>query len=332
MGSKVSLVILSDIHYAGPLEQTRGSDYEFHTIANPLLRNFVRLYRHYVWMREPLCQSHRLDQFLLEAGSPDYVIANGDFTCDSAFVGLADDAAFQSAAECVEKLRSRFGNKLLTVIGDHELGKVGLGGTGGGLRISSWKRATQELGLGQCWTLELGRYVLVGLVSSLVALPLLGKETLREELSEWERLREEHLAAVRRVFEGLSPEKRVLLFLHDPTALPFLWREDWVRARRHQIEQTIIGHLHSNLVFRVARLLSGMPRVERAGHTVRRLSSALRQARDWQPFKVRLCPALAGIELLQDGGYCVAELTREADQPVHFELRRLHPRPMRASE
>jgi hypothetical protein len=102
MGSKVSLVILSDVHYAGQLEQNRGSDYEFREISNPLLRKFIRLYRHYVWMREPLCQGYLLDQFLTQAGSPDYVIANGDYSCDSAFVGVADEAAFQSAAECVE--------------------------------------------------------------------------------------------------------------------------------------------------------------------------------------------------------------------------------------
>jgi hypothetical protein len=63
------------------------------------------------------------------------------------------------------KLRARFGSKLLTVIGDHELGKLGLGSSRGGLRISSWKRATQELGLGQCWALELGR-AFSGLASS----------------------------------------------------------------------------------------------------------------------------------------------------------------------
>jgi hypothetical protein len=35
--------------------------------------------------------------------------------------------------------------------------------------------------------------------------------------------------------------------------------------------------------------------------------------------------------LLKDGGYYVAELTKEADQPIHFEFRRLHRKPTRAS-
>ncbi len=40
-----SVVIISDIHYAGAAERARGRDYEFRAIANPLLRAFVRLYR-----------------------------------------------------------------------------------------------------------------------------------------------------------------------------------------------------------------------------------------------------------------------------------------------
>ena len=34
----VTIAILSDIHHAGPAERARGEDYEFRTIANPLLR------------------------------------------------------------------------------------------------------------------------------------------------------------------------------------------------------------------------------------------------------------------------------------------------------
>ncbi len=115
----------------------------------------------------------------------------------------------------------------------------------------------------------------------------------------------------------------MLLFCHDPTALPFLWREEAVRARLPQVEQTIVGHLHSNLVLWKSRLLAGMPAIGFLGHTVKRLSYALNEARHWRPFHVRLCPALAGIELLKDGGYYAAELDPEARRPARFEFHRM---------
>jgi hypothetical protein len=54
------------------------------------------------------------------------------------------------------------------------------------------------------------------------------------------------------------------------------------------------------------------------------MSAALHEARYWKPFNVRLCPSLAGIELLKDGGYYTAELDAEARQPAWF---RFHPLP-----
>src|SRR5439155_16539093 len=111
-------------------------------------------------------------------------------------------------------------------------------------------------------------------------------------------------------FTELQPNQRVMLFCHDPTALPFLWREDAVRSKLPQIEQTVIGHLHSGLILWKSRVLAGIPRIGFLGHTAKRLSAALSEARSWQPFHGRLCPALAGIELLKDGGYLTAELGR----------------------
>jgi hypothetical protein len=70
-----------------------------------------------------------------------------------------------------------------------------------------------------------------------------------------------------------------------------------------QVAATIIGHLHSPLVFWKSRLLAGAPPVRFLGHAVRRMTEALHQARTWRPFRVHLCPSLAGIELLKDGGY-----------------------------
>jgi hypothetical protein len=67
-----------------------------------------------------------------------------------------------------------------------------------------------------------------------------------------------------------------------------------------------------------------MPPIRFLGHTVQHLSTALSEARLWRPFNVRLCPALAGIELLKDGGYLTAQLDPEARQPACFRFHRLH--------
>ena len=319
-----TLGILSDIHYASAAEQARGEDFEYRTIPNPLARAFANWFRHYIWQRAPLRQNHLLDQFVERGASFDYVIANGDYSCDTAFVGVSDDAAYQSARECLQNLRHRFGANLRANYGDHELGKISTFGHRGGIRLASWRRTRDDLGLPAFWQLDIGSYTLLGCVSTLVALPVFEAETLPAERPEWERLRTEHLAEIRGAFATLPPRQRVLLFCHDPTALPFLWRDETIRARLPQIEHTIVGHLHTNLVLWQSRLLAGMPPIRFFGHTVRRLSTALNQARLWRPFHVRLCPALAGIELLKDGGYCTIELDPEARQPARF---RFHPLP-----
>ena len=318
-----TLGILSDIHYASPAEQARGGDYEYRDLRNPVQRFLIRLHRHYLWLREPLQQNHLLDRFLDLAGPMDYVVANGDYSCDTLCVGLSDEASFQSASTCLGKLRARFGERLLANFGDHELGKINLAGNYGGMRLASYHRAVGELGLQPFWRLDLGRYSLLGVVSTLVALPLFGKDMLAEERPEWERLRERHLEEIRHAFAALEPDRRVLLFCHDPTALPFLGAEESVRAKVAQIEHTIIGHLHTNLVFRQAHLLAGMPVLGFLGHTVQRMTHALHEARLWRPFRVRLCPALAGVELLKDGGFFRVQLDLAGDRPARFEFVRI---------
>ena len=324
MPDSVTIGIVSDIHYAGALEQARGDDFESRIIPNPVLRQLVRLHRRFLWMNRPLGQSYLLDRFLQRIGPCDYLIANGDYSCNTGFTGVSDEAVFQSVAECLGKLRHQFGERLRANFGDHELGKLSFFGGHGGMRLASWRRATQELGLEPFWRLEIGNYVLIGLVSSLVGLPVYEADALPAEWREWQRLREEHLEEVRRAFTGLRAEQRVLLFCHDPTALPFLWRQEAVRAKVGQIEQTVIGHLHSNLVLWKSRILAGMPRVGFLGHTARRLSTALNDARHWRPFNVRLCPALAGIQLLNDGGYYTVALDPQARREAEFCF---HPMP-----
>jgi hypothetical protein len=320
MGTEIRIGIVSDIHYASAAEQARGDHYETAGLRNPLLKLFVRSYRRFVWLHEPFKKNYLLDRFLAQAPGFDYVVANGDYSCDSAYLGLSDDAACQSARECLQKLRAAFGDRLLINFGDHELGKLSLFGGRGGMRLASWHRALDQLSLQPFWQVPVGNYVILGIVSSLVALPVFEADLLNEERAGWDALRAEHLGKIRGAFAALRPDQRVLLFCHDPTALPFLWREPVVQARTAQIEQTIIGHLHSNLILWKSRRLAGLPRITFLGHTAKRLSSALREARYWKPFRVRLCPSLAGIELLKDGGYLTATLDPGIARPARFEF------------
>lgn len=293
------------------------------SISNPARRLAVRLYRDYFWQRNAFAHNHLLDLFLDQPATPDFVIANGDYSCDSGFVGVSDPAAFASAAECLGKLRSRFAPNFAAIFGDHELGKKPLGADLGGLRIESYHRARAGLGLEPFWKVTFGHYVLIGVVSTLVSLPVFEPELLPDELPEWQELREQHLEQMRAAFSALQPGQRVLLFCHDPTALPFLWREQAVRDKLPQVERTIIGHLHSNLILLKSRVLAGMPVIRFLGHTPTRLSSALREARCWKFFRVLLCPSLSGIELLRDGGYYTAQIDPLAREPATFQFHRL---------
>ena len=312
-----TILVLSDIHYGSDAERQRGN-YEVNAIPNRSQRVAVRLYRHFIWMRHPFAHNQMLDRFVQCAGNADLVVANGDYSCDSAFVGVSDDAACQSARECLGKLRSGLGDRLRTVIGDHELGKVALAGGQGGLRLESWHRSIGELALEPFWTHDIGPWTLVGVTSSLLALPIYEKEVLPGEWDEWQRLRAAHLDQIEAAFAALKPDRRVILFCHDPTALPFLAQSPAVQSRLPQIALTVIGHLHTRLVFWPSQILAGLPAVTWMGPSIRRYTSALSKAREWKPFNLQLCPALAGIELFKEGGYL--RLTLHPDQPRRHEL------------
>ena len=316
------VAIVSDIHRASAVERARGDDYESRHVKSALIRAFMRAYRDFIWLRRPLDQNHLLDAFVERAGAPDYVVANGDYSCDTAFVGVSDDGARESARECLQKLRQRFAPNFQATLGDHELGKMRTFGRLGGMRLASWHRARQELGLQPFWQVELGNRVLMGVASSLVAFPAFESDALPAERPEWQALREQHLAEIRAAFAALKPQQRVLLFCHDPTALPFLLCEEAVRAKILQVELTVIGHLHSRLILWKSGLLAGMPPIHFLGHTVKRFSTALSQGRQWRPFNVKLCPSLAGIELLKDGGYCTIEWDKSERDAAQF---RFHP-------
>lgn len=322
MAKPLTLLIVSDIHYACDREKARGR-YESKAASNPAFRLLIKFFRHFVWLRDPFAHNHLLDRVVNPPEESDWVVANGDFSCDSAFVGVMDDAACQSAAECLGALRNRFGDRFLATFGDHELGKTSLSGGRGGLRLASWHRAIDELKLRPFWKLRLGKRVLVGVASSVVAMPVYELEALPEERTGWDEIRKAHMAEIEAGFAGLKPDDKVLLFCHDPTALPFLWENETVRAKIGQIERTVIGHLHTNILLWKSRMFAGMPPIHCAGVALRRMTSALNQARHWKHFRVLLCPSLAGIQLRRSGGYYLARLDPDGVEPLRFEFQKI---------
>ncbi len=320
MRATTEVFIVSDLHYASAAERARGFT-EFQIISNPLLRLFVRAYRHFFWCRNQFSHNHLLDRFITAAADADVVVANGDYSCDTAFVGVSDAAAFESAQQCLTRLRERFGPRLNVTMGDHELGKTSIFGGRGGMRLASWDRVQNDLMIQPCWQRELGAYVLLGVASSVIALPAFERDTLPEERTRWQEIRREHLLSIEQALAKLSPNQKLILFCHDPTALPYLWREPTIQSRLAQIEATIIGHLHSPLILWKSRLLAGMPPLSFLGYSIHRMSAALRKARTWRHFNVRLCPAVAGIELLKDGGFAQLTLDESGQKPLRFEVR-----------
>jgi hypothetical protein len=318
----VRLAIVSDIHHASPQEAARRKTM-FDPISGPARRWFVQQYRARLWLRDPFAHNHLFDRFLDESRGVDYAIANGDYSCDSAYIGVSDDAAFASADLCLSRLRQQFNTNFQATFGDHEIGKKMLAAEQGGLRLASFHRAKRELKLETCWTVEVGRYLLIGVTSTLAALPLYEAEALPEERAEWRSLRDEHMEAIERLFDAVRSEQRILLFCHDPSALPFLGRLPSVVRRLPQLERTIIGHLHSPALVRLSAMMAGMPVINFLGHTPRRLSGAVREARHWKPFRVLLCPSLTGLQLLKDGGYYTVELDRDAAVAPRFQFHAL---------
>jgi hypothetical protein len=319
MAKPTRILICSDIHYACDLEKAR-ENYETKGIANPLQRAIVSSYRRYFWLRDPFAHNDLLSHVLAPPFEPDLVVANGDYSCDSAFIGVSDPAAQESARECLGKLRERFPGKLLATYGDHELGKMSLCGGHGGLRLQSLEVAQRELQLEPLWTRRIGRYVLIGVTSSLIAMPVYERETLPSERPAWWELRRQHLHGIEAVFNALGGDERLILFCHDPTALPYLWELESIRRKEPQIERTVIGHLHGSLILKQSRILSGMPKIVFCGQAIRRMSSALSRGKDWRHFRVLLCPSLAGLQITKRGGFYSAEVDPEGKIPARFEL------------
>ena len=322
MSQRVTIAVVSDIHYAGPAERQRP-DYELDVIPGRLKRLARKTYRDWVWLRDPFAHNDLLDRALAAARGADWLVANGDYSCDSGFIGVADPAAYESAALCLGKMRSAFPGRTRFSFGDHELGKKPLGAEAGGLRLTSWERCLAGLELEPLWRLEIGQYELIGVVSSLLALPVYQRDVPVAEASQWEALRQTHFAQIAAAFASVESGRRILLFCHDPSALPFLHAIPEVAAKLPQIERTVLGHLHTKLVYRQSLILAGMPPIRFLGAAVQRMSTALHQAKLWRPFNPLLCPALTGCELLKDGGFYLVELDPAGAAPAKFRFQPL---------
>lgn len=317
-----TLVFASDIHYPGPQERQRH-DYEFKIIKNPIQRLLVKGYRHYIWLKDPFAHSYMLDRMLAQTPpSPDIVVILGDLSCDSAFVGVSDPAAYESTCLCIDKLKSRFGNKVKITFGDHDIGKTSLVGGIGGPRLRSWYLLTEEMGLEDLWIEYLGQTAIIGIASTIVALPVFIPEILKEELPQWIELRNKYLQRLIHIFETLTDHTPIILCLHDPTALPYLLEIRQISEKLPQIKVTVIGHLHTHLILRTAKFLAGMPQIRFLGNTIRRMTTGLQQARIWKKFKLQLCPSLTGIELLKYGGFLILYLNNNGSY-LKWELKRL---------
>ena len=317
------ILIITDVHYASEAERTRG-DYESRTVSNPWLRFLLKQYRNFLWRRDTFGWNHYCDRFISRAGDPDWVIGNGDYCCDSGFIGVADDPSMSSAQACLGKLQHAFGDKFIGMIGDHDLGKKSMFGGFGGMRLKSWERCTGSLGLKAFFRLDIEQHVLVGMNSTLIGLPEFVPDCPTEEYETWNALREKHLDTLRDAFESIGGKQRIILFLHDPTAIPYLANIPWVRSKLCQIDATIIGHLHSPLIMQMSRLLAGMPKIQGMGHTALKMSTALQKAREWNPFNVKLVPAPGGIEIWKKGGF--GELTlnsSDTSSGLHFQIKSL---------
>ena len=324
VAADMKLLVLSDIHFACEAERARAG-HEARVIGNPLLRLAAHAWRSGVWLRDPNAHNHRLDAIVARNPDPDLVIANGDFTVDSAFVGVSDPPSRESARLALGRLREAYSDRLLATIGDHDLGKMSLFGGAGGPRLDRLRQCVGSLGLETCWVRDVGVYRMLGVTSSLLALPVFERELLDSDRSGWHDAREAQFRAVRTALDSLEPGRRLILFVHDPTALPFLDREPSMRKliASGAMAATVIGHLHTPMILTMARGLAGIPEVRGLGVTARRYTSALRQAACWKRFRLQLCPSPAGCQLLKDGGFLRAELDPSGSRPLRWDRVRL---------
>jgi hypothetical protein len=269
--------------------------------------------RFWNWHPDPRreCFIKALDD--VERFEPDWVIANGDYGGDARGVGISDEDTFESASVVISMVRDIFHQRCRFIFGDHDLGKYSTNLRGGGIRIESLIRGEQLLGIKTFWDEVVDEFHLIGINSSLFGLDHFLPEALKEEVPEWTRRRSEHESEVQQAFAALDPKARVLLFCHDPGALVFLERLPEVQQRKHQIERTVLGHLHAPGLLALTRLLPKLPRLNPKYPVARIVAHSLRDARTWHQFRPVLCPSTFGAGKHMKGGALFAETSPQGE-------------------
>jgi hypothetical protein len=325
------IAVISDVHVLGPTELARAEESVLlmSRMEDPLRRVWRKgLYRvrrrfwntHPAWRQTAFLRAlDKVDEF-----DPEWVIANGDYGGDYGGVGLSNDATFESVSGVIDLIRRRFQGRSRFIFGDHDLGKYSTVLREGGIRLHSLERGEKKLGIPSFWHEADDEYHLIGVNSSLFTLDLFLPEALAEEIPEWRRRREEHIEHVSRAFDGLPEDARVLLFCHDPSALTALSQIPVVVRRMRHIEMTVIGHLHSPFLLKVARW---MPRKKgwRPKYPVARIiAHGLEGARSWELFHPVVCPSTFGTGHHLAGGLLFIERDPDTRRLVtrRFRLRR----------
>ena len=299
--SAMRLAVISDIHLVGPAELALANDSygQLRTHPDRLTRAWRSgLYRvrrrfwngHLRWRHTAFLQA--LDE--LSDRKPDWVIANGDYGGDLGGVGLSHGATLDSARIVVDAIRACFPERSRFVFGDHDLGKYSTVLREGGIRLHSLEVGERQLQIPSFWHETVGAFHLIGLNSSLFTLDLFLPEALAHEVPEWQRRRVEHIEQVTHAFQSLPPRARVILFCHDPSALTALAQLPVVQRHLPQIELTVIGHLHSPTLLRVARYAARVSRLKPRYPVARIVASGLAGARHWNQFHPVVCPSTFG--------------------------------------
>ncbi len=293
--------VVSDFHVMAAAE--KGHVLESHKALGAGLPALQRKWRRGLYrMRRLLWNTHpelREIAFeralnLMETFKPDWVIANGDYGGDHSGMGVSDDATFESAAHVVGSIRRRFPENSRFVFGDHDIGKYSTERREGGIRIASLHRGEKQLGIPSFWH-EIDEDVhLIGVNSSLCTLDLFLPEALVDEVPEWKRCRAEHIEHVSHAFDGLPAKARVVLFCHDPSALHALSQVPIVKRRMKQIELTVIGHLHSPSLLKLAKLMPASKGWRPKYPVARIIAHGLEGVKSWHQFNPVVCPSTFG--------------------------------------
>lgn len=320
----MKLAIISDIHVLGPRElaEAHQAHHRLGEDLPPISRKWRRglhrvrrrLWNGHLELREPAFR-HAMARLL--DYDPDWIIANGDFGGDYGGTGLSNDATFESAASAVQLMRDLFGERCRFVFGDHDLGKYSTVLREGGIRLDSLERGEKKLGIPSFWHVVDEDFHLIGVNSSLFTLDLFLPEAIAHEVPEWRRLREEHIERVSHAFDGLPRHARVILFCHDPGALTILSQVPVVQKRLKHIELTIVGHLHSPSLLKLAKLAPSTKNWKPRYPVARIIARGLEGVHAWSQFNPMVCPSTFGTGHHVGGGLLLVERDAEANLVTH---------------